>query len=62
MADGGLAVALAECCFNFESASFGGDFDLGDLGGGDFDEGDPKRTDAVLFSEGPSRMIVSTSA
>ena len=61
VADGGLAVALAECCFNFESASLGGDFDLGDLGtGDDFDEAEPVRTDALLFSEGPSRMIVST--
>ncbi|MBK5256534.1 MAG: phosphoribosylformylglycinamidine synthase subunit PurL [Vicinamibacteria bacterium] len=61
VADGGLAVALVECCFNFESASLGGDFDLGDLGGGDdFDDAEPTRTDALLFSEGPSRMIVST--
>ena len=61
IADGGLAVALAECCFNFESASLGGDFELGDQGGGDdFDEAEPARTDALLFSEGPSRMIVST--
>jgi phosphoribosylformylglycinamidine synthase len=61
VADGGLAVALAECCFNFESASLGGDFDLGDpVDADDFDEADPARTDALLFSEGPSRMIVST--
>ena len=61
VADGGLAVALAECCFNFESASLGGDFDIGDVSGGDdFDDVEPTRTDALLFSEGPSRMIVST--
>ncbi|HQZ17243.1 MAG TPA: phosphoribosylformylglycinamidine synthase subunit PurL [Vicinamibacteria bacterium] len=61
VADGGLAVALAESCFNFESASLGGDFELGDPGSGDdFDETEPARTDALLFSEGPSRMIVST--
>ncbi len=61
VADGGIAVALAECCFNFESASLGGDFDLGDLGlDDDFEDGEPIRTDALLFSEGPSRMIVST--
>jgi phosphoribosylformylglycinamidine synthase len=61
VADGGLAVALAECCFNFESVSQGGDFELGDEDGGDdFDDTEPTRTDALLFSEGPSRMIVST--
>jgi phosphoribosylformylglycinamidine synthase len=61
VADGGLAVALAECCFDFESASLGGDFDLGDpVGEDDFDEVEPPRTDALLFCEGPSRMIVST--
>ncbi|HRB13462.1 MAG TPA: phosphoribosylformylglycinamidine synthase subunit PurL, partial [Vicinamibacteria bacterium] len=51
VADGGLAVALAESCFNFESASLGGDFELGDPGSGDdFDETEPARTDALLFS------------
>jgi phosphoribosylformylglycinamidine synthase len=61
ISDGGVAVALAECCFNFESASLGGDFELGDPGDADdFDESEPARTDALLFSEGPSRMIVST--
>lgn len=59
--DGGLAVALAECCFNFESASFGGDFEIGDSSDGDnFDEAEPARIDALLFAEGPSRMIVSS--
>jgi phosphoribosylformylglycinamidine (FGAM) synthase-like enzyme len=62
VADGGLAVALAECCFNFESAALGGDFELGDpRSGDDFDESEPARTDAILFSEAPSRMIVSTT-
>ena len=62
VADGGLAVALAECCFDFESAGLGGDFELADPGSGDdFDEGEPARTDALLFAEGPSRMIVSTA-
>jgi phosphoribosylformylglycinamidine synthase len=61
VADGGLAIALAECCFDFESASLGGDFELGDLGtADDFGDEEPTRTDALLFSEGPSRMIVST--
>jgi phosphoribosylformylglycinamidine synthase II len=60
VADGGLAVALAECCFNFESAGLGGDFDLGDADTDDFDDSEPPRTDALLFSEAPSRMVVST--
>ncbi|MEO8500555.1 MAG: AIR synthase-related protein, partial [Vicinamibacteria bacterium] len=61
VADGGLAVALAECCFDFESASAGGDFELGDPASvDDFHHVEPTRTDALLFSEGPSRMIVST--
>jgi phosphoribosylformylglycinamidine synthase len=61
VADGGLAIALAECCFDFESAAWGGDFEIGDLGtGDDFDDEEPTRTDALLFSEGPSRMIVSS--
>ena len=62
VADGGIAVALAECCFNFESASRGGDFDIGELGtADDFADEEPARPDAMLFSEGPSRMIVSTN-
>ncbi len=62
VADGGLAVALAECCFDFESATLGGDFELGlPQSGDDFDETEPARTDAILFSEAPSRMIVSTA-
>jgi phosphoribosylformylglycinamidine synthase II len=62
VADGGLSVALAECCFSFESAGLGGDFDIGDVStGDDFDDAEPIRTDALLFSEAPSRMIVSSS-
>jgi phosphoribosylformylglycinamidine synthase len=61
VADGGLAIALAECCFDFESAALGGDFEIGDLGtGDDFGDEQPTRTDALLFSEGPSRMILSS--
>jgi phosphoribosylformylglycinamidine synthase subunit PurL len=48
--DGGIAVALAECCFRGEEPGFGGRFDLpGNL-----------RPDVALFSESPSRMIVTT--
>ena len=49
-ADGGLAVALAECSFRGEEPGLGGRFDLpGSL-----------RPDVLLFSESPSRMIVTT--
>jgi phosphoribosylformylglycinamidine synthase len=47
--DGGLAVALAECCFRREAIGIGGRFELpGGL-----------RPDVLLFSETPSRMVVS---
>ncbi|HLA76748.1 MAG TPA: AIR synthase-related protein, partial [Vicinamibacteria bacterium] len=49
LSDGGLAVALAECCFAGEEVGLGGAFEL------------PKglRDDVLLFSETPSRMIVT---
>jgi phosphoribosylformylglycinamidine synthase len=48
--DGGLAVALAECALRGEEPGLGGRFDLpGRL-----------RPDVLLFSESPSRMIVTT--
>jgi phosphoribosylformylglycinamidine synthase len=48
--DGGLAVALAECALRGEEPGLGGRFDLpGSL-----------RPDVLLFSESPSRMIVTT--
>ncbi|HEY7413088.1 MAG TPA: phosphoribosylformylglycinamidine synthase subunit PurL [Vicinamibacteria bacterium] len=46
--DGGLAVALAECCFAGEEPGLGARLDLGDVEG------------ALLFAESPSRMVVST--
>jgi phosphoribosylformylglycinamidine synthase len=48
--DGGLAVALAECCFRREEPGLGGRLDL------------PAglRDDVLLFSESPARMIVTT--
>jgi phosphoribosylformylglycinamidine synthase len=48
--DGGLAVALAECAMTADGPTRGGRFAL---------PGDA-RSDVVLFSESPSRMIVST--
>jgi phosphoribosylformylglycinamidine synthase len=48
--DGGLAVALAECAMTAEGPTRGGRFSLpGEL-----------RPDVLLFSESPSRMLVST--
>jgi phosphoribosylformylglycinamidine synthase len=49
LSDGGLAVALAECCFRGGEPGLGGRFDL------------PveARPDVLLFSETPSRMLVS---
>jgi phosphoribosylformylglycinamidine synthase subunit PurL len=50
VSDGGLAVALAECAFHGEEPGRGGRFDLpGTL-----------RPDVLLFSESPSRMVVTT--
>ena len=50
VSDGGLAVALAEGCFRGEEAGPGGRFDLpGSL-----------RADVLLFSETPSRAVVTT--
>jgi phosphoribosylformylglycinamidine (FGAM) synthase-like enzyme len=48
--EGGLAVALAECCFRGEEPGPGGRFDL------------PAglRPDVLLFSETPSRAVVTT--
>ena len=48
--EGGLAVALAECCMTNGDAMVGANIDLGALG---------KRLDAVLFGETQSRVIVS---
>jgi phosphoribosylformylglycinamidine (FGAM) synthase-like enzyme len=50
MSDGGLAVTLAECCFAGEEPGLGGRFDLpGTLA-----------PDRLLFSETPSRAVVTT--
>jgi phosphoribosylformylglycinamidine synthase len=48
--DGGLAVALAECAMTADGPTRGGRFAIA---GED-------RTDVLLFSESPSRMVVST--
>ena len=50
VSDGGLAIALAECCFRGEAPGLGARLTLP----GDW------RGDVLLFSESPSRMIVTT--
>jgi phosphoribosylformylglycinamidine synthase len=50
VSEGGLAVALAECCMAADGPRLGGRFDMGDA----------LRADVSLFSETPSRMVVST--
>jgi phosphoribosylformylglycinamidine synthase len=60
LSDGGLAVALAECCFAGEEAGLGGRFELDEMpldstGGGEA----LARGDVLLFSETPSRAVVS---
>jgi phosphoribosylformylglycinamidine synthase II len=49
--DGGLAVALAECCVTADGPVIGGHFDVPANG---------LAADVLLFSESPSRMIVTT--
>ncbi len=49
--DGGLAVALAECCFAGERPGLGGRLSLATGG---------LRDDVLLFAESPSRMVVTT--
>ena len=49
LSDGGLGVALAECCLA-STSGLGGQFEL---------EG--QRPDVLLFSESPSRMLVTTT-
>jgi phosphoribosylformylglycinamidine synthase subunit PurL len=61
LSDGGLAVALAECCFRGEEPGLGGRFDLDDLPVLEAEEGGAlARPDVLLFSETPSRAVVTT--
>jgi phosphoribosylformylglycinamidine synthase subunit PurL len=50
--EGGLAVALAECCFNPEKL-FGADVDLAG--------GTPASTEEILFNESQSRIVISVA-
>jgi phosphoribosylformylglycinamidine synthase len=49
ISDGGLLIAIAECCLNEESK----------IGAEIFFKDAPKRIDAFLFGEAPSRVVVS---
>jgi phosphoribosylformylglycinamidine synthase len=61
VSDGGLAVALAECCFRGEEPGVGGRFDLDDVPVLEAGEGGAlARADVLLFSETPSRAVVTT--
>jgi phosphoribosylformylglycinamidine synthase len=51
--EGGLAVALAECCFNPEG-SLGAEIDLSAAGG--------IRLDCLLFNESQSRIVISVGS
>jgi len=61
LSDGGLGVALAECCFRGEEPGIGGVFELGDMplieAGA---RGALSRADVLLFAETPSRAVVTT--
>jgi phosphoribosylformylglycinamidine synthase len=50
VSEGGLAIALAECCMTADGPRLGSRLDLGDA----------SRADVLLFSETPSRIVVST--
>jgi phosphoribosylformylglycinamidine synthase len=56
--DGGLAVALAECCI-LGDGRIGGAGSVGFVGSDEFTNGVPTRWDATLFGEAPSRIVVT---
>jgi phosphoribosylformylglycinamidine synthase len=61
--EGGLAVALAESCFN-PKQRFGAEIDLKNCSGGRGGRdagGTPASTDEILFNESQSRIVISVS-
>jgi phosphoribosylformylglycinamidine synthase len=60
--EGGLAVALAECCFNPDNL-LGADVDFENCGGNRSDcAGDtPASTEEALFNESQSRIVISVA-
>ena len=59
--DGGLAVALAECCI-LGDGRIGGGGSMGFVASHDFSAGIPRRWDAALFGEAPSRIVVTVES
>ncbi|MCL6581633.1 MAG: hypothetical protein K6U08_08490, partial [Firmicutes bacterium] len=59
--DGGLAVALAECCLLADEGASGLEADLAGIPVGGRDRAGPTgiRLDALLFGESQSRMVLS---
>ncbi len=58
--DGGLAVALAECCI-LGDGRIGGGGPVGFVASDDFAAGIPRRWDAALFGEAASRIVVTVA-
>jgi len=61
--EGGLAVALAECCFN-PKQRFGANVDLENCSGGRVGPdagGTPASTEEILFNESQSRVVISVA-
>jgi len=58
--DGGLAVALAECCILGDS-SVGGSGSIGFVASDGFKDSVPTRWDAALFGEAASRVLISVA-
>jgi len=61
--EGGLAVALAECCFN-PKQRFGANVDLENCSGGRVGRdagGTPASTEEILFNESQSRVVISVA-
>lgn len=58
--DGGLAVALAECCILGDSR-VGGSGSIGFVASGGFKDSVPTRWDAALFGEATSRILIAVA-
>jgi phosphoribosylformylglycinamidine synthase II len=59
--EGGLAVALAECCFNPEKL-FGAEVNVGRASGLRGEEDRKRDACATLFNESPSRVLISAAS
>ena len=64
--DGGLAVALSECCISQQIARetprlIGAEIDLSSPAGANGNHGESVRLDALLFGESQARIVITTS-